>query len=369
MKNIGILSMQKIDNYGSVLQSYGLKKMLESLGATVFFVDIEKRDEDNKLLGSVINDFRNECDKGGFHFSKVNKYIWIRVKHRIEARHCINYFDIFRDKYLNIDDKREKYDLCVIGSDEVFNCLNPEWWGFTSQLFGDVVNANKVITYAASCGATKFEQLPNGVVERIRQAFVNVSGFSVRDKNTKVFVSKIADVNISENFDPVLVYDFKKEIEETKLLDLPKKYCVIYAYNNRIREKREIDKIIKFCKRRKLIPISLCGEQFWCKKHINCSPFECLKVFQEAEFVITDTFHGTIFSAKYSKRFGVIIRESNRNKLGDLVDRLNINDHVLSDTLNLEEVYELGKREMDINNILNLQRKKTIQYLQEYINE
>lgn len=42
------------------------------------------------------------------------------------------------------------YDVVVIGSDEVFNCTQKTWFGFSSQLFGKGLNASRIITYAAS---------------------------------------------------------------------------------------------------------------------------------------------------------------------------------------------------------------------------
>ena len=50
-----ILSMQKIDNYGSLLQAYGLKKIIESMGCSVEFIDIEKIEEDYRLLGNIVD--------------------------------------------------------------------------------------------------------------------------------------------------------------------------------------------------------------------------------------------------------------------------------------------------------------------------
>ena len=44
--------MQKVQNFGSLLQSYSLKKLLESLGAEVHFIDIERNEEDDKVVGN-----------------------------------------------------------------------------------------------------------------------------------------------------------------------------------------------------------------------------------------------------------------------------------------------------------------------------
>lgn len=51
------------------------------------------------------------------------------------------------------------YDVVVIGSDEVFNCTQKTWFGFSSQLFGKGLNASRIITYAASFGATTIDKL------------------------------------------------------------------------------------------------------------------------------------------------------------------------------------------------------------------
>lgn len=57
--------MQKVQNFGSLLQSYSLKKLLESLGAEVHFIDIERNEEDDKVVGNIRLEFVNEMEKTG----------------------------------------------------------------------------------------------------------------------------------------------------------------------------------------------------------------------------------------------------------------------------------------------------------------
>lgn len=153
--------MQNVNNMGSLLQAYGLKKMIESLGHEVEFINIKKIDEDYGLLGNYIQDYSNENEKTDAigRLKKIDKYICSRLVHRGFERQQDELFDIFRKEELNIEQFNLEYDVCVIGSDEVFNCLNAGYWGFTSQLFGNVSCANRVITYAASCGATSIHRL------------------------------------------------------------------------------------------------------------------------------------------------------------------------------------------------------------------
>lgn len=130
---------------------------------------------------------------------------------KFKSRQQATVFNIFRHTVLNIQKTSKYYHLCVIGSDEVFNCLSSGTWGFTTQLFGNVPEAKKVITYAASCGSNRYDDIPDKK-NRIKETFKKVSGFSVRDKNTHEFVSKLTDKEIYDNLDPVLIYDFAKEM-------------------------------------------------------------------------------------------------------------------------------------------------------------
>lgn len=362
-----ILSMQKIDNYGSLLQAYGLKKIIESMGCSVEFIDIEKIEEDYRLLGNIVEKHSDESDNKTRFQKLFDKDFIIRLRNKKVNKLFINKCNEFRKYYLNIENVSAKYDLCIIGSDEVFNCLNAGWWGYTSQLFGNVSESDNIITYAASCGATKYENLPNAIQDSIGNAFKNIRGFSVRDANTYEFVKSFGVKNISRHFDPVLIYDFDKEVEESELPGLPKHYCVIYSYPYRFYKQDEISKILDFCNSHNLTPIAVQGGQTWCKEFIACNPFECLKMFQKADFVITDTFHGTIFSAKYANKFAVITRESNYNKLSDLIKRLGIEKHLVDDLSNLKSVYSLEKENESIKKVVETERSNTYKYLERYI--
>lgn len=364
MKKVCILSMQKVDNFGSLLQAYSLKKIIESLDNSVEFIDIKKMNEDNKLLNEKVT-FSEEKNLLLTKLSKIDKYFFNRILMKNSNKKQNEVFEKFRNKELNISDSSntKEFDTCVIGSDEVFNCTTNSSWGFTSQLFGNVNNASKVITYAASCGATKFSFLNSEVINRIRNSFEKISAFSVRDENTREFVSKMTDNHISINLDPVLVGDFENEIKENNKIKLPKKYCVVYSYYNRIKSKKEIREIKKICKEKNMEIVSVGAPQFWIKKHLILNPFEALSVFEKAEFVVTDTFHGTIFASKYSKKFVTIVRESNKNKLTDLINRLEQQNHLCNDIKDISTIYNIINDKEKIKNICTAEKTRTIEYL------
>lgn len=365
--DICILSMQQIDNYGSVLQAYALKKSIEQLtNNNVYFIDIVNGNkislEDNQIF-----DYKSNSG------IKIHKIIEkLKNKYRRVKFHKV--FVKFRRDSLQINRKKDNkryYNLCIIGSDEVFNCLQKSYWGFTSQLYGDVKNAKHVITYAASCGNTKENQLSINLKEEIKKALKNVEAFSVRDNNSYDFIYKLIGEKSEIHYDPVLIYDFSKEIECSIInKKLPINYCVIYSYENRINDLETIESIKKFCKKNKLEVITVFGRQRWVNKHYYFSPFEMLNVIKNSKFVITDTFHGTIFSAKYAPKVGIIIRKSNENKLFDLINRLDLNKHVISKNNTIDNIYNLNidkeiikKRTADYNNKFEKYIKYNIDYI------
>lgn len=131
--------MQQVNNYGSVLQAYSLKKMIESLGNEVKFLAIEKGTNDVLSL---------QCEKKDID-KKYDSWLeaqWNRVKGKILGRKLRQVFSEFRNSTgLNSLNGDEYFDTCVIGSDEVFNCLQKSKWGFSPQLFGKVGTAKRVI--------------------------------------------------------------------------------------------------------------------------------------------------------------------------------------------------------------------------------
>ena len=107
------------------------------------------------------------------------------------------------------------------------------------------------------------------------------------------------------------------------------------------------------------------GRQKWIPSYETLTPFELLKAFQNAECIVTDTFHGTLFGAKFGKRMAVLIRESNQNKLEDLTQRLQIQSHVITDISQLETVLKKELDKKKIGQILGLEREKSLKYLKE----
>lgn len=356
---VGILSMQRIVNYGSFMQAYSLKKMVESLGHKVVFVDyktnvlIEDRNDKTKKQELLYQEI-----KDGIKFHILKKY-GEQQKKFIE---CYPILGISKFKAYHT-----KVDVLIVGSDEVFNCTqrNPKV-GFALDFFGENNKARRLITYAASFGSTTYEKLCSYKVDaQIKKDLKMFDAISVRDNNSYSIVEKLCGVKSNLNLDPVLVSGIENEPWKEANIE---NYIIVYGYAGRFAEE-EKQAIVKFAHKNKLKTISLCDYQDFCDQHIVCRPDEILGYFKKANYIVTDTFHGTIFSVIFHKQFGTFCRSksntgsTNQEKLLDLLHRLQLENQLIKDVRNLETTLtsEIDYESVDL--IREQEKAKSINYL------
>lgn len=352
---IGILSMQRIPNYGSFLQAFSLKKQMEERGHEVYFIDIidgRKIVESTETHASVVK--------------KFDRYIVKRIENYFFYRKMLKIHEEDARKYLSIDKKignNNQFDIVIIGSDEVFNATIPSKWGFSTQLFGDILNTKSIVTYAASCGSTTFEKATRyNIVQDIRKYMQNIERISVRDKNTAEFVYMISDRKSEINVDPVFLTNYDRYIPKIKDR---RPYILVYAYENRINNIEEIDTIKKIAQEENLDIISVGMQQRWCKHNIIANAFELLSYVKNAKYIVTDTFHGSVFSIKYNKQFITFVRESNTEKLRGLLEQFGLLGRAVSDITEVSSTLHTRIDWNRVNDLILYEQEKSKSYLDE----
>lgn len=368
MKKIGILSMQRIFNYGSFLQAYGLKQILTELGGEVSFVDYHP----GKCL------IESDQKKGlARKISKVTEVFKYKAPLREKIK-FIKYKKNYAAKYyplLGISERMNYnpvLDVLVIGSDEVFNCVQDNTnVGFSPELFGNDSKASKLISYAASFGNTTLAKLEKyGVSDEVAGYLKKFECISVRDKNSFDIVKKLAGTEPIENLDPVLAYDYLNKCKEIPEKVEESKYMILYGYSGRFSEE-ECRTVRKYASDRGLKIFCIGGVQNACDKFIDCDPFKVISYFKNADCVVTDTFHGTILSVITRQNFVTFVRKSgygNSEKLIDLLDRLMLNQRIINDLTDLDKLLNEKFDYTQTNSIIEDQRRKTYDYLKSQIN-
>lgn len=369
MAKIGILSMQRIINYGSFLQAYGLKKLLEDLGHTVEFVDyrIEEpliKNNDNKHSSAIQSKISKVLEALSYDAPLSQRIQYILHKKSFANK----YFTI-----LGISSEMNytpKLDILVIGSDEVFNCIQKNTnVGYSLELFGKDNKAKRLISYAASFGNTTIDKLKKYNKDKeIGNLLQRFDAISVRDNNSGNIVNELTNRECEYNLDPVLAYDYISKCDKIPTLSIKEKYLILYAYAGRI-SSQEAEWIRNYAKSRNLKIYSIGGVQKYSDKFIDCSPFEVLSYFKNAEAVITDTFHGSIFSIITKRKFVTIIRKSegenygNEEKLTDLLNRVKLSSRLTNDISCIESILDKNIDYKLVNEILETERVKTYKYL------
>lgn len=353
---IAILSMQKVLNYGSLLQAMSLKQMIEEeSGSPVEFIDIVENP--SVAVNMPVHDNKDYevpyYRKMGL-LEKIKKFFMYQVQKRVVYPR----FEEYMKNALGCaeDNSKKQYDIVFVGSDEVFKATDR----IRLQLYGSIGQGKKIVSYAASCGSAVVSGIPESSMGVVKDAIRNFSYMSVRDSGTQEYVRNLYDGEIEIHLDPVLMGSlYKREHKQVPL----SKYMIVYAYNNRIRTKEEVETIIRFAKDYNLKLVCFGGVLQWCDLYIPAKPERVLDYFYYADFVVTDTFHGTIFSILNHKKFVSLIRATNKNKLGDLLKRLNLSNRVVTDMSAFQETL-LAEIDYEItDSILNKERVNTRNYI------
>ena len=136
--------------------------------------------------------------------------------------------------------------------------------------------------------------------------------------------------------------------------------------------KEECERIRLFAHERNKIVVAIGEPQYVVDEYICCKPDEVLGYFKKADYVITDTFHGTIFSVIMHKKFLTVVRSSSENtngneeKLDSLLNDLNLRSRRLVNFADINKIDD----DIDfikVDKIREKERKRTLEYLKNNI--
>jgi hypothetical protein len=373
LQSVGIMSMQRIYNYGSSLQAYCLRRLIESLAreVRVSFVDY--------VPGSVLvknGAAKHSTSMLGRAMSKVVEYneVGARLSDKVRFFNHKRTYGKRNFPILGIP-QGPNYDLNldvqVIGSDEVFNSVQHNTnVGYSRDLFGHRSSARRVISYAGSFGNTTLEKIETfGIRRDLEEDFAKFADISVRDRNSAQIIEALTGRMPVINVDPTLAYDImglEDRIPPERQHD--GKYLVVYGYSGRLSQE-ENKHLKEYARAAGLRILCFGGVQECCDEFVDCNPFELLAYFRDAEAVLTDTFHGTIFSIINQRPFGTIIRRSsghaygNEEKLGFLLKTLGLSCQRVTEITQIAEILGQEIDYRSVNETLVRERTRSFQYL------
>ena len=377
MTMVGIMSMQRILNYGSSLQAYGLKQIIEGLddGNQVSFLDF--------VPGEVLV---TNLDPGSTASAAKRTFTKIREYNQVNTSlsNRLRFFEHKRSyakKYFsslgipvqpNFD---RAVDVQVIGSDEVFNCVQANSnVGFSRDLFAHGTAAKRVISYAASFGNTSLDAIQRvGIRTELENYLSRFAAISVRDENSAAIVSELTGVPPLLHVDPVLAYDFERQATKAPAgRPYRRPYLIAYGYGGRFTDE-ENSAVTRYARSRGYDVVCLGGVQSCCDRFVDCSPMELLAYFRHADAVVTDTYHGTIFAIINRRAFATIVRPTvlggygNEEKLGSLFRRLGLQTRRARRSTDLGEILDVPIEYERVFEEIQVERQRSTDFLSHHI--
>ena len=303
---VDVITMHCPLNYGAVLQTYALQTYIQSLGHDVQIIDYRPNYiiYDQSLFFVANNRFNK---------SIILKIIYILAKFPSKCKK-LGIFKQFCRKYLNLTNAvySEYKDLlenppladCYIcGSDQI--------WGYSNDAYKDpsyflgFVNQSKLKCSYAPSGMFP-DPLPAEMEKRIIPFINSLDYISVRENSTKELLQPYIDKRISTVLDPVFLLNKEDWISFSDLDNTAtpiEDYILIYA----VGDSNFVLEIARKLSDKYGLPIycisSTQKDLPYVSKKIMATPFGFLKLFRNAKYIITNSFHGTAFSIIYEKEF------------------------------------------------------------------
>ncbi len=348
--NICIVTVYK-GNCGTCLQAYSTYKTLKEMGHNVVFL-FQDTPNGNLSFKQRIKTFLIKCLKLEFNSAKL----------LIQSARAYKDFEK-RFPTIEIDSEAmNTVDLFILGSDTIWNFNSPYFYSKRDIYTGKAFGRGKSISYAASAANTPYEVFSKD--EEIKNAICNLKAISVRDENTKELVKKLTGREATIVCDPTMLVD--KHVFDDLIIDIPdEKYILIYVFGTLKKEKQE--EILKFKEKHGFKLISFGESRPWCDKSIPYDVNAFVSYMKNADFVITNTFHGTIFSIINNKVFAEY--GIKQNKISDLLNQLQLTNSVVSEERCLENVFENGLDYTYANEKIKELRAQSMLYLKENLSE
>lgn len=348
MKKVGIMTLHIGDNYGALLQCYALRKVLNSMPD----VQAEIINFDPGRIFPVYDDEEVQLQ----YTQKLKKF---EDFHRNEN-------GIQKPKFTSFEDVVSlKYDYYITGSDQVWN---------TSFVFANKAyfldfapDYAKRIAYAPSIGIPT--DSPKLKTEWFKEYIPKFDYLSLREMSHEKYIRQFTDKKVYSVVDPTLLLTRDDYDELCKDTPYPSgDYLVLYflkhdnsapllfEFANMISRKYNLKVIYSLAK----APTNAFKNES--ETFYYSDPKEFVQLIKHAKVVVTNSFHGTVFSLKYHVPFFTYLVKSMASRVTDLLQSVGLEDRIVRGYRKISEdmlLVDFDKADA----ILEKRRRESLEYL------
>lgn len=348
---IGVLTFYWADDYGALLQSYGIKTYLNRYQETVMipYYPIVLRSR-YRLID--YNEADRFCKKSYAFIKQIAKQILhrrfysnLKAKRRMRS---------FRKNYLTdvrghlsspkeIYEFEEAMDTYVVGSDQVWNPEITEGLqeGYFCTFRTWKKEGSRYVAYAASIGS---EYLEERFDRPISELLVNFDAISVREPSAIPYIGKLCKRNLQAVLDPVFLLE-KEEWEALINTNKKKKkrYIAVYytEYNptmaDYLRQLEQYTGLNILILAPRIRNLQWTENQAYAK---GCGPLDFLELLYHADYVVTNSFHGIAMSVIFHKQFAAFPHSVRNARLSDILHMLHLEARMVCNGQHVEFIDE-----------------------------
>ena len=312
MTKAGIITFHNAENYGAALQTYGLIKTLQNLGCDAQVIDYRNR-------GVFL---RNMIKSLFYLFTLQNPF----KNHRAYKTFQTQYQNLTPQTYRSVGEfvqDADQFDVLFFGSDQIWN---PDLSnGFDPFYFGEFPTKAKKVAYAASFGR---DQITDEERVTLNQLLENFDAISIREESMLPAIDHPAECVV----DPCMLLSAEewshvasKEVSESN-------FILVYQLHP---QKEILQTALTLAKQHQkkvllISPYPVLTNRKAIHKLGRITPNEFLAYYQQADHVVSDSFHGTVFSIIFSKQFHTVLPSVKTGRLTSLLRKLNLTDRIVT---------------------------------------
>lgn len=349
MKKVAIITITNSGmNFGNRLQNYALQEKLQEYGVQSETIYSSKDSMKSLLISRLRRRIKLiiKTSKRRRYFEKFDKNYVTRAKR-------IRYGKLNEASFSN------EYIAFIAGSDQVWN---PNFHFNTDFEFMNFTETEKRFSYAASFGV---DHIPESNLEDYKKWLQQMNRISVREESGKSIVKELTGRDVYVHVDPTMLLskDNYRKMEVKPKQKLPKRYLLTYYLGEISEEYRTYQKQMAEKEQLEIIELSeLQHTEFY---HIG--PQHFLYLFDHAQYICTDSFHGTALSILFERQFTVFCRQDNDVPMNSRIDTLLKKMHLsnrLFGKLTIEDSSKLIDYK-EVSSHLKKERIESEKYLQE----
>jgi len=341
-----IITIHHIHNFGSVYQAYSLYRFLKDNGYDAEIIDyrpkyyINGRNKIKTFVGKTL--YLSSYLK---RKTKFEKFIIENIKTTNQKFYTLNQLENF---YKN------SKEVFIAGGDQLWNDYHPCGCDDAYKLC--FTKSNKKFSYATSMGRDNYTETELiNLADKIKDFNI----ITLRENSTVHLLERYSNVPVKHVIDPVGLLDvdfLKKSAIKPKITE---KYAVMYLADS----SEILNQSVQFLtEKMHLKIIHICGFKKKCYCDVfekDVGPQEILGYILNADFVLSASFHATLFSILFNKQFATLLPGERTNaRIEDILNYVNLSDRIIK---NMKDINVLSKRIdfVPVNKVIDEFREKS----------